>query len=129
MQICCGKFHSICLTTDKNIFTWGQGSHGRLGHGEGNEEDVLVPKEIYTLSQRKPIFVAAGESHSAAITEKYNLYTWGNGGFGRLGHETDDKEASPRLVDTLTSEQVVHVSCGAFHTVISTKKGQVWTFG
>jgi alpha-tubulin suppressor-like RCC1 family protein len=38
-QICCGKFHSMCLTTRQNIFTWGQGSHGRLGHGEANEED------------------------------------------------------------------------------------------
>jgi len=22
-QVCCGKFHSMCLTTKQNIFTWG----------------------------------------------------------------------------------------------------------
>ena len=36
-QVVCGKYHSICLTRRKAIFTWGDGSKGRLGHG--NEED------------------------------------------------------------------------------------------
>lgn len=128
-QVCCGKFHSICLTTRRNIFTWGQGSHCRLGHGEANEEDQLAPKEIYTLSQRKPIFVAAGESHSAAITEKHNLFTWGNGGFGRLGHETDMKEGSPKLIEELKHESIVQVSCGAFHTIAVSNRGHVYSFG
>ena len=91
----------MCLTSRSNIYTWGQGAHGRLVHGDSGEDDQLVPKEIYTLSQRKPIFVAAGESHSAAITEKLKLFTWGNGGFGRLGHGQDVKEPSPKLVELL----------------------------
>ena len=90
-QICCGKYHSLCLTTRQEIYTWGHGKSGRLGHGgsiaqDPDADDEKVPKEIYTLSQRKPIFLSAGESHSAAITEKQDLFTWGNGGFGRLGH-------------------------------------------
>lgn len=88
-----------------------------------------MPKEIYTLSQRKPIFVAAGESHSAAITEKLNLFTWGNGGFGRLGHDEDVNEPAPKLVEELINEEVVNVSCGAFHTLALCKSGHVYSFG
>ena len=68
IQICCGKLHSMCLTQTQNIFTWGEGSHGRLGHGADDEDDHLEPKEIYSLSQRRPIILSASESHSAAIT-------------------------------------------------------------
>jgi alpha-tubulin suppressor-like RCC1 family protein len=58
-----------------------------------------MPKEINDLSKKKPIFVSAGESHSAAITEKLKLFTWGNGAFGRLGHGLDNNEKRPKLVD------------------------------
>ena len=38
------------------------------------------------LSKQKPIMIAAGESHSAAINHRFNLFTWGSGSFGKLGH-------------------------------------------
>jgi len=88
-----------------------------------------VPKEIYTLSQRKPIAISAGESHSAAITEKLSLFTWGNGGFGRLGHGTDTKEYSPKIVEGLLHEEIVYVSCGSFHTLTVSKQGTVYVCG
>jgi alpha-tubulin suppressor-like RCC1 family protein len=49
-QVCCGKFHSMCLTKNHNIYSWGEGSYGRLGHGADNEDDQYEPKEIYALS-------------------------------------------------------------------------------
>ena len=99
-QICCGKQHSMCLTSRQNIFSWGESSHGRLGHGD-NMQDELQPRELYSLSQRKPIFICAGESNSAAITETNQLYTWGNGVFGRLGHNDNERQTSPKLVEAL----------------------------
>lgn len=118
-QVACGKYHSICLTRRKAIFTWGDGSKGRLGHG--NQEDQLKPKEIFNLSQKKPIFIAAGESHSAAITEKLTLFTWGNGAFGRLGHNLDIDELIPKQVDDLSQEDVEYVSLGENHSIALSK--------
>lgn len=107
--------HSMCITKKKKILTWGSGQAGRLGHGD--EEDILVPKEIYEFSKKKPLFIAAGESHSAAITDKLKLYTWGNGTYGRLGHGMDAIEKRPKLIEDLDNCEIVHVSCGAFHTL------------
>jgi len=88
-------------------------------------------KEIRPLeiSKIKPIFIAAGESHSAAITQKYKLYTWGVGSFGRLGHGYDLNEKKPKLVEELEGLEVTFVSCGAFHTLACTAEGQVYAFG
>ena len=42
--------------------------------------------QVQGLSSVKVVVIAAGESHSAAITDKGALYTWGRGNYGRLGH-------------------------------------------
>lgn len=133
IQAVCGKLHSMCLTNSSNIYSWGECAHGRLGHEDEPTKDQLLPKEIYTLSQRKPIFIACGESHSAAISEKRQLFTWGHGGYGRLGHGTDEKEIAPRVVEALRHLKALTVSCGFNHTlaVTTNNKGHkhMWAFG
>ncbi len=44
------------------------------------------PTRVSGLSDRKIVEVSAGSVHSAAITEEGELYTWGRGTYGRLGH-------------------------------------------
>jgi len=81
------------------------------------------------MAKRKSVFISAGESHSAAISEKLKLFTWGNGAYGRLGHGIDTNERRPKLVDTLEQFEVTSVSCGAFHTLAITSQGHVYAFG
>jgi alpha-tubulin suppressor-like RCC1 family protein len=128
VQITCGRFHSMCLTDGMAVYSWGEGSFGRLGHGD--DADQRTPRIIYQLSQRHPVFISAGESHSAAITASHELFTWGNGGFGRLGHGGDaQKAAVPTRVERMRGKHVVAVSCGSFHTIAVTKDGATYTFG
>lgn len=49
IQAACGKQHSMCLTNDSNIYSWGKCANGRLGHDD-EPTDLLSPKEIYRLS-------------------------------------------------------------------------------
>jgi alpha-tubulin suppressor-like RCC1 family protein len=42
-------------------------------------------------------FVAAGSNHSAAISEEGELFTWGNGACGRLGHGSIGDEPKPKV--------------------------------
>ena len=44
-----GSWHSIALTADGAVFTWGKGEDACLGHGE-DLSDQLLPKKIEAWS-------------------------------------------------------------------------------
>lgn len=43
-EIACGSGHSAAITTNGELYTWGQGSHGRLGHGDTANQSK--PKQV-----------------------------------------------------------------------------------
>lgn len=53
---------------------------------------------IETLRSKKIRDIACGSSHSAAITSSGELYTWGLGEYGRLGHGDIVTQLKPKLV-------------------------------
>lgn len=36
MKITCGDLHNVALTESGEVYTWGWGVHGALGHGDRN---------------------------------------------------------------------------------------------
>jgi len=42
--------------------------------------------------------ITFGKKHSALITEKYDLYTFGGGRYGTLGHGNTQEYRIPKLV-------------------------------
>lgn len=60
--------------------------------------------------------VSCGPYHTAAVTTDGELYTWGNGQFGRLGHGDTTSVFTPRRVQALVNHFVVQASCGFWHT-------------
>lgn len=78
------------------MFSWGEGEDGKLGHG--NRLSLDRPRLIETLKSKRIRDIACGSSHSAAISSSGELYTWGLGEYGRLGHGDNIAQLRPRLV-------------------------------
>ena len=55
---------------------------------------------------------AAGIKHTMVATTEGELYTFGSGANGMLGHGTDDNEALPRVVEALSHVHVCGVATG-----------------
>ena len=73
--------------------------------------------------------VACGDFHTAAVTPTGELYTWGEGVNGKLGHGNNEPEVKPKLVTCLTTgKKVVHVNCGDCHTAVVTTEGELYTW-
>lgn len=76
--------------------SWGDGEDGKLGHGDTLTLDT--PKIIESLLAKRVVYIACGSSHSAAITSNGELYTWGQGQYGRLGHGDEVSKYTPEIV-------------------------------
>lgn len=129
-HIACGVRHAALVTRQGEIFTWGEESGGRLGHGVG--KDAIQPRLVESLSTTVVDFVACGEFHTCAVTMSGELYTWGDGthNAGLLGHGTDVSHWIPKRVSgPLEGLQVALVTCGPWHTALVTSNGQLFTFG
>jgi len=73
----------LALTKERNVYTWGSGGNGRLGHGD--ETSYSEPRAIDILIAEEVIFIAAGINNSAAINSRGVIFCWGNSKFGKLG--------------------------------------------
>ena len=74
-----------------------------------------------------------GMRHSAAICEDGNLYTFGQGNWGVLGHGSENFVSfnKPKLVEGLAKAnvKVKDVHLGEYHTMVLGEDGSVWTWG
>ena len=124
----CGWDHSLAVSADGDLYTWGAGMNGKLGHGD--EENVSVPQKIAYFSSAgiKVAIVDAGCEHSVAISTKGELFTWGHGDSGRLGHGDSASERTPKRVESLVQEglHAVNLAVGdKYNMVLVQERGGV----
>ena len=124
--------HSLLLTEFGRVLSFGTGQYGALGHGYSAAKqlpDIIKPKYIESL--HSIVGIAAGELHSAAVNSDGDLFTWGDGFCGQLGHGDKRPQVSPKQVVSgdLADECIAGISCGSRHTIAITEDGDVFTWG
>jgi E3 ubiquitin-protein ligase HERC4 len=111
-----GSEHSVALTVDGGVFSWGSSRCGQLGHGSANKESM--PRRIMELMGTVVSQVAAGDRHTLALVPSRNkLYAFGVGGSGQLGRGlvSMDNAALPQVVqggDTFDTETISLIAAG-----------------
>ncbi|KAF4040975.1 Regulator of chromosome condensation (RCC1) repeat [Phytophthora infestans] len=113
-----GSEHILAVTNVGEVVSWGLNIFGQLGHGRKTgrgKSDVkggkALPGSVSCDRVIKWTKVFAGASYSAAITTEHQLYTWGNGSYGQLGHGGTSCEFEPRRVEVLQHVNVGSVVC------------------
>ncbi|XP_071809900.1 uncharacterized protein [Asterias amurensis] len=123
VAIACGQYHSMALTQNQKVFSWGWGVHGQLGHGM--VEDQLQPCHITSLDSVKVTQMSAGYCHSLVISATGQVYVFGAGTFGQLGlGKQVIKRNLPTLLDGFEGDEVTMVACGLFHNIAVTSNPQ-----
>ncbi|KAL3638913.1 PH, RCC1 and FYVE domains-containing protein 1 [Castilleja foliolosa] len=138
-MVSCGPWHTALITSTGQLFTFGDGTFGVLGHGD--RESVLGPREVDSLSGLRTIAVSCGVWHTAAVIEVIvnqsatssvpsgKLFTWGDGDKNRLGHGDKEARLKPTCVPALIDYNFYKVTCGHSLTVGLTTSGRVFTMG
>ncbi|XP_048220418.1 probable E3 ubiquitin-protein ligase HERC6 [Perognathus longimembris pacificus] len=131
IQVSCGSFHSLALSEDSQIFSWGKNSEGQLGLGK----NVLVqatPERVRSLEGIPVAQVAAGGAHSFALGLSGTCFGWGSNKAGQLAvtrKTVQVQSYKPLSVGALKTLGVTYISCGHEHTAVLTQDGKVFTFG
>lgn len=142
--------HSVALSSEGVLYTWGNGDKNRLGHGTTAKE--YYPRIVNSLLTRPPVVdIACGLGHTLALLENGHLYAWGNGGNGRLGlGDTEDRALACLVTKFVTDPsdekylqdpvkqssfkmpagiRLVGLHCGASHSMAVAEDGRCFTWG
>jgi len=128
VQVVCGARHCLALASNGKVFSWGDNENGQLGLGN-DKSFSRGQNEVKALSNLPVYMIAAGGSHSFALTLSGTLFAWGKNSSGQLGLGDKEDRKIPTLVESLRSKHITYVCCGSEHTAVLTKFGRIFTFG
>ena len=101
--VSCGGQHAAVLDAAGDVFTWGRGGFGRLGHGD--DMPLHAPRRVEALrgvaGGADAAMVSCGFAYTAALDRQGRLYTWGAGENGRLGTGDETSRFTPTAVQLL----------------------------
>lgn len=129
MQIAAGMYMSLALDDQGRVFSWGLGNNGRLGHGDENSVEKPKPIQYFIDNDIKIKQISCGDLHCAGISTIKELFTWGNGNYGKLGHCNFDHMLVPTKVGFFTMSKVENVICGSYNTIAVTTDSKVYAWG
>jgi alpha-tubulin suppressor-like RCC1 family protein len=154
--IACGSYHSLCLSGEGLVYSWGRSANGRLGHpptphgGHHTAPFAPIAKPALVHCPRwlgggsensdgegqgrgrsRVVQISAGHAHSVALTDDGKPFTWGAGLHGRLGQGCHTDQPMPCSVSVFEKCRV-HIaaaSAGWAHTVFLSREGALFGTG
>lgn len=121
--------HTLFVSRTGNVYSCGDGYKGKLGLGdqENRKLPTMIPE--VNFNGEKITHVASGGIHSAAVSKEGQVFTWGCGSDGRLGHPDGKghrylfRSDVPRVVEDLVKlGPASDVRCSYYHTVALMKQ-------
>ncbi|GAB1299082.1 RCC1 and BTB domain-containing protein 2 [Apodemus speciosus] len=128
IEVACGSYHSLVLTSDGEVFAWGYNNSGQVG--SGSTANQPIPRRVTGCLQNKVVMnIACGQMCSTAVVDTGEVYVWGYNGNGQLGLGSSGNQPTPCRVAALQGIRVQRVACGYAHTLVLTDEGQIYAWG
>lgn len=127
----------ICVTKENNFFSFGSNRNGCLGLG--HNRPVAEPLKVSQLCDNAIVDISCGYDHVLALMKSGICYSWGRNDCGQLGYKTQTNFSNawvetcfePQIIKKLIDESlhIIAISCGAYHSLVLTDSGRVYSFG
>ncbi|TMX00184.1 hypothetical protein EJD97_001277 [Solanum chilense] len=128
LLISAGASHSVALLSGNVVCSWGRGEDGQLGLGDA--EDRFSPTQVSALDGQEIVSLTCGADHTTAYSEALKqVYSWGWGDFGRLGHGNSSDLFTPQPIKALHGIRIKQIACGDSHCLAVTMGGEVQSWG
>ncbi|KAA8547815.1 hypothetical protein F0562_004244 [Nyssa sinensis] len=116
-QVAAGGTHSVVLTHEGHVWTWGQ------PWPPGDIKQISTPLQVLDLERVR--LIAAGAFHNLALLEDGILCAWGNNEYGQLGTGDTQPRSHPVPVQGLSDLTLVDIAAGGWHSTALTDEGEV----
>ncbi|WP_456047875.1 RCC1 domain-containing protein [Actinomadura harenae] len=95
-RVAAGFGHTLALTPDGRVLVWGTNRSGQLGPGSNDIQKTPIQNDLptgVTVTQ-----LAAGSSHSLALTSDGRVLAWGANHSGQIGDGATALRSSPAIM-------------------------------
>jgi len=145
VSVSSGGNHTLLLTEEGDVFTFGY-PFGSSFFGDDVHDVSFVPSRIAgALCGLTVRAVSASEEHSLLLTENGQVFSFGSGEGGCLGHGDQEARASPTPIEALRGVCACSVAAGCSaegsqvhdgveclrsnHSLVLCREGRVYSFG
>ena len=125
--VAAGGEHNLAVTSTGAVLAWGYNAAGQLGDGSTGASDV--PVNVSLPAGTKVTAVAAGASHSVALTSTGAVLAWGYNADGELGDGNTTNSDVPVKVNLPPGTKVIAVAAGGYYSLAVTSTGAVLAWG
>ncbi|MBD2892565.1 hypothetical protein amrb99_14750 [Actinomadura sp. RB99] len=126
-QVSGGYGFSVALTSDGQVWAWGENPNGQLGDGTTNRSHV--PVRVALPAGATVTAIATGDDHTLALTSTGRLLAWGYNDFGQIGDGSTTDRLTPVAVDLPSGTTITAIGAGAGHSLAVTSAGRVLAWG
>ena len=133
VAIAAGHYHSLALSSDGRVFSWGGNAEGQLGDGTTTQRTTPVAVTISgVLSGVSISAIAAGRNSSYALGSNGRVYSWGFNTNHELGDGTTVSRLEPVAVNTsgvLSGVSISAISAGYYGGYVLDTEGRAYSWG
>lgn len=125
--ICAGGMHSLYLTNNGDVYTFGCNDEGAVGRDTSESSSEYVPTKINLPGVVSKL--SAGDSHSAALLTDGRVFVWGSfrDSHGSMGLTLEGNKKLP--FEVLPNVKFVDIASGSDHIVLLAVNGKIYTLG
>ncbi|EPS71760.1 hypothetical protein M569_02995, partial [Genlisea aurea] len=99
-QISGGWRHTMAVTCGGELYGWGWNKFGQVGVGD--DADHCLPVKVKFPFDQRVVTVSCGWRHTIAVSERQNVFSWGRGINGQLGHGDSVDRNLPKIIEALS---------------------------
>ncbi|KAK0425501.1 hypothetical protein QR680_009238 [Steinernema hermaphroditum] len=125
-SVACGERHTVLLSADGKLWSVGANEYGQLGRSGADHGSFTIYPVDMNVGTRI-IQIAAGQNHSAAVSDDGRLFVWGRNSEFQCARTSPATLSKPTRVVEIT--EAVQVACGANSCMALQQSGNVYVWG
>ncbi|OAQ27999.1 RCC1/BLIP-II protein [Linnemannia elongata AG-77] len=141
--VACGAEYTMVISDKGQLWAFGSPEFGQLGN-KTNGQYLQQSNRLVHIPQASPVLVSGlqgktivevdcGTNHTIARDSEGRVYSWGFGGYGRLGHSKQEDLWSPMPIDQFTGTNALtratKIAAGSTFSMALDGQRQLWLWG